>query len=68
MHVGLQRIKTHENATQSSRAPFRHKFSMGSSYYDIDDILADGEAVPVTFNIDAYGLGFLDGGTEDVAE
>lgn len=31
------------------------------SYYDLDDILADGEKVPCRFNITVPGLGYLEG-------
>lgn len=31
------------------------------SYYDIDDILADGEKVPCQFNLKVPGLGYLEG-------
>jgi len=33
---------------------------MRASYYDVDDILAEAEAVPVTWRHNAYGLGYLD--------
>ncbi|EGW30157.1 uncharacterized protein SPAPADRAFT_144369 [Spathaspora passalidarum NRRL Y-27907] len=32
-----------------------------SNYYDLDDILADGEKVPCKFNITVPGLGYLQG-------
>ena len=38
-------------------------------YYDIDQILATEERVPVTFNCNAQGLGYLVHGVEeDLAE
>eukprot|EP00484_Ammonia_sp_Unknown_P022899 CAMPEP_0197034192 /NCGR_PEP_ID=MMETSP1384-20130603/12372_1 /TAXON_ID=29189 /ORGANISM="Ammonia sp." /LENGTH=179 /DNA_ID=CAMNT_0042464087 /DNA_START=98 /DNA_END=634 /DNA_ORIENTATION=+ len=33
---------------------------MEGSYYDIDDILAEGQVLPCTFNVDAVELGYLD--------
>lgn len=36
-----------------------------SSYYDIDAILAEEEATPVQFRIDACKLGYLDSGSVD---
>lgn len=30
-------------------------------YYDIDDIIADGEKLPASFNLTVPGLGFLEG-------
>jgi GINS complex subunit 3 len=41
------------------------------NYYDVDSILASEERVPVTFNCDAVGLGYLGAGSgkeEDIAE
>lgn len=32
-----------------------------SNYYDLDDILADGEKIPCRFNITVPGLGYLEG-------
>ncbi|KAK6460618.1 hypothetical protein DFJ63DRAFT_236126 [Scheffersomyces coipomensis] len=32
-----------------------------SNYYDLDDILADGEKVPCRFNMTVPGLGYLEG-------
>ena len=32
-----------------------------SSYYDVDAILTDSQKVPVTFEIDVPGLGYLNG-------
>ncbi|ODV82297.1 DNA replication complex GINS protein PSF3 [Suhomyces tanzawaensis NRRL Y-17324] len=34
---------------------------MTSNYYDLDDILADGEKVPSRFNMTVPGLGYLEG-------
>ena len=34
-------------------------------YYDIEQILATEERVPVTFNCDAQGLGYLVHGVEE---
>lgn len=34
---------------------------MASNYYDLDDILADGEKIPCRFNITVPGLGYLEG-------
>lgn len=34
---------------------------MSSNYYDLDDILADGERIPCKFNMSIPGLGYLDG-------
>ncbi|KAK9465162.1 DNA replication complex GINS protein-like protein psf3 [Lipomyces arxii] len=33
-----------------------------SRYYDIDDILTDGQPIPVVFQVDVPGLGYLDRG------
>lgn len=38
---------------------------MTSDYYDIDAILAEEEATPVQFRIDACKLGYLDPGSVD---
>ena len=37
---------------------------MTSKYYDLDDILADGENIPCKFNITVPGLGYLSGDPE----
>lgn len=34
---------------------------MSGNYYDLDDILADGEKIPCRFNITVPGLGYLEG-------
>lgn len=34
---------------------------MSGNYYDIDDILADGEKIPCRFSITVPGLGYLEG-------
>ncbi|CUM50914.1 DNA replication complex GINS protein PSF3 [Debaryomyces fabryi] len=34
---------------------------MTSNYFDLDDILADGEKIPCRFNITVPGLGYLEG-------
>lgn len=34
---------------------------MKNDYYDLDDVLADGEKVPCRFNITVPGLGYLEG-------
>lgn len=34
---------------------------MRSNYYDLDDVLADGEKIPCRFNLTVPGLGYLEG-------
>lgn len=38
-----------------------YKHRMDTDYYDIDDILAEGEKVPCKFNLTVPGLGYLEG-------
>ena len=37
---------------------------MDQSYWEVDDILAESQRLPCTFNIDVPGLGYLEGSGE----